>query len=101
MGDELDAVFAALQAVVGEVTFIAFVHTLAMDRAAATADDADALPSPWGPSSRGWENTTIETFLESASAWASDSRHGLAAYAVPDNPWRRCADILFAGKHYE
>lgn len=101
MADRPDAAFTALQAVVDEITFIAFVHTLAMDRSAAVAAEASAPSSLWGPDSRGWENVTIEDFLESASAWASQSRNGLVAYSPPHSPWRRCADILYAGKHYE
>ena len=101
MDDRPDAAFTALQAVVDEITFIAFVQTLAMDRSAAVAEEASAPSSPWASDSRGWENVTIEDFLQPASAWASESLNGLVAYSPPHSPWRRCANILYAGKHYE
>ncbi|HEV2071306.1 MAG TPA: hypothetical protein VGR26_16065 [Acidimicrobiales bacterium] len=57
--------------------------------------------SPHGPGSNGWENGTIEAFLDAAVAWKSASQSGLEFYDPPDNPWRRCADIFYAGKSYE
>jgi len=42
----------------------------------------------------GWENGTIEAFLDAAAAWATASKNGLEFYRKPDNPWKRCADII-------
>jgi hypothetical protein len=36
-----------------------------------------------------------------AVRWARDSVNGNSFYKRPENPWRRCADILFAAKGYE
>jgi len=88
-------------AVVDENSFLRFLAVLAQDRAD-TAMKEKSMPSPsCGTGAKGWEHRTIEGFLESASAWAKASCGGLATYEKPDNPWRRCADILYMGKIYE
>jgi hypothetical protein len=84
-----------------ERSFLIFLGALAADRADEVAKENVTSSSPYGPGANGWENGTIETFLESACAWARDSSAGLQFYAPPTNPWRRFADILIAGKHYE
>jgi hypothetical protein len=51
----------------------------------------------------GWENDSIHAFLAAAVRWGEESTRGLplAGYAPCSNPWRRCADIIYAGKVYE
>ena len=49
----------------------------------------------------GWENGSIETFLEAAHAWGEVSINGLLYYDKPENPWTRCAQIIYMGKIYE
>lgn len=90
-----------LDAVVDEDSFIRFVSALAADRAEEVEKEKAKPSSPYGPGANGWENGTIEAFLESASAWAEASKNGLEFYKKPDNPWKRCADIIFMGKIYE
>lgn len=96
-----DAVDVALEKVVDEWTFVEFLIALAADREDAVAKEQKHPSSPWGPGHGGWENRTIEAFLEAAAAWAMDSDG--APYLPPKatNPWRRCADILAAAKIYE
>ncbi|WII36042.1 DUF7660 family protein [Paenibacillus thiaminolyticus] len=48
-----------------------------------------------------WENESIEAFLEAANEWGLTSIDGLSYYNKPDNPWKRCAHILYMGKIYE
>lgn len=48
-----------------------------------------------------WENESIEAFLESAYDWGKESIQGLRFYDKPDNPWKRCAQIIYMGKIYE
>jgi len=48
-----------------------------------------------------WENDSIEAFLESANEWGKTSINGLQFYNKPDNPWKRCAQIIYMGKIYE
>lgn len=87
--------------VVDELTFVAFLQALASDRSESVrVSQADQL-SPSEPDPLGWENGTIEGFLESAAAWALDNQHGEAGTGPEANPWRRSATILLAGKSYE
>jgi len=75
----------ALNRVNSKETFLDFVATL--------RDDTGNV---------GWENGSIETFLDAMHAWAS------ATSGLTDEPmvaseasWRGFADILHAGKFYE
>jgi hypothetical protein len=53
-------------------SFLAFARALAVDRRASVAIEADAPRSPYGPQPGGWENFTIEDFLNAAVRWAED-----------------------------
>ena len=90
-----------LDAVCDEETFIAFVAALGADREDEVAKERARPSSPCGPEANGWENGTIEAFLGAAAAWATASKNGLEFYPKPENPWKRCADILSMGKIYE
>ena len=92
---------AKLDAVCDEQTFIEFVAALAADREDEVAKEKVKPSSPYGPGANGWENGTIEGFLDAAAAWATASEDGLEFYQKPDNPWKRCADIIYMGKIYE
>jgi len=89
-----------LKAVRDETSFIAFLGALAEDRADEVRKEAVSPTSPYGAGANGWENSSIEAFLESAAAWAEDFKQ-CPRYTPPENPWKRCAEILFAGKGYE
>jgi hypothetical protein len=95
-----DEVQAKLNAVCDEDSFVAFVAALGADRADEVRKEKMKPSSPYGAGANGWENGSIEAFLESASAWAEDMKQS-PQYAAPANPWKRCAEILFAGKSYE
>ena len=96
-----DRVSQLLDAVSDEASFVAFVTALAEDWEDEREKEKRTPSSPYGPGANGWENGTIGAFLERAAAWAEDSAGGMQFYQVPTNPWRRCADILHAGKFYE
>jgi hypothetical protein len=101
---QLDAeLFAALESVHDEESFLQFLLALRDRREASVAKEKVSPSSPFGPDAGGWENTTIERFFDAAVAWARASRKGLplANYKPPSNPWRRCADILYAAIGYE
>jgi hypothetical protein len=83
-----------------EATFLEFLRALSVDFAASKKQERNSPSEPYGPAVLDWENTTIDHFLESAAAWANDTRGSLAG-PDPQNPWRRCAMILLAGKSYE
>jgi hypothetical protein len=101
MSQDEDEVFQVLELVHDEETFLVFLLALRDDREESIAQEAVAPSSPYGPDALGWENTTIERFLDTAVRWARDSVNGNPFYTRPDNPWRRCADILYAAKGYE
>jgi len=82
-------------------SFLAFARALAADRAASVASEKPATGSPYGPEANGWENTTIESFLEGAIGWAESTGFGLAQGLSPANPWRQFAVFLYCGKIYE
>jgi hypothetical protein len=75
-----------LETVNDELTFLAFVRALAIDR----RSDAEH-----------WENQSIESFLESACAWAEDSDFGSKQGLSAASPWRKLATLLYCGKIYE
>ena len=77
-------------------TFLAFLKSLQRDREEELAKEAASPSSPWGPGHHGWENGSIEAFLDAMHAWAVDSN------ALPAEPtWRAIAQLFSAGKHYE
>ncbi len=67
-------------------SFLSFVRELIADR----EDGAN-----------GWENASIENFLEAAVAWADDSDFGEQQNLPGNNPWKQFANFLYAGKIYE
>jgi hypothetical protein len=87
-----------LEAVNDEPTFVAFIEALGADFREERAIEAVTPSSAYGTGALGWENGTIDGFLESAVAWAMDSDADVAR--IP-NSWYRCASILHAGKFYE
>lgn len=87
--------------VVDEASFVVFLDALAEDHKDQVAEERTHPGSPYGASANGWENCSIEAFLEAASEWATSSTSGMPHYSKPQNPWQRCAHILHAGKFYE
>ncbi|BCD89224.1 hypothetical protein PSm6_56310 [Pseudomonas solani] len=82
-------------------TFLVFARALAADRAASVAQEKIDPSSAYGPDAHGWENTSIESFLEGAIAWAEDSDFGVAQGLSSANPWQQFAAFLYCGKIYE
>lgn len=84
-----------------ERSLLAFLAALGEDWEQEQRKERENPSSPYGPGANGWENPTIGSFLEAAHSWADSSSEGLRYYEVPDNPWRRIAQILWMGKIYE
>jgi hypothetical protein len=82
-------------------TFLRFVQALIDDRKNEVQKATTQSSSPYGPGPNGWENGTIETFLEAAMAWAKDSGFAEAQTIADKNPWREFAQFLYMGKIYE
>jgi hypothetical protein len=87
-------------------SFLAFVRELIKDRENAVKKERKNPSSPYGADAGGWENATIEGYLESAVAWAEDSQFG-SKMAFPEyelsnvSEWRIFAAFLMAGRVYE
>ncbi|MEO2091352.1 MAG: hypothetical protein ABGY75_17985 [Gemmataceae bacterium] len=82
-------------------SFLAFVSALAAGRRASAAAEKASPSRPYGPAAGGWENVTIETFLEAALSWAESTRRG-ESQGLPAGPtWRGFAAFLYCGKIYE
>lgn len=85
-----------LEHVVDRETFLAFVNALVADREDEVAKEKVTPSSPYGPGANGWENTTIDSYLDACASWAEDSE------GLPSNPsWRAFAQFLYSGKFYE
>ena len=67
------------------------------------AKEANHPSPPYGPDANGWENSSIEGFLEAALAWAEDSGMGKSLELGLDGEpsWATFALFLYAGKFYE
>ncbi len=91
----------ALDSVSDAASFLAFARLLTEDRIDEVQKEAASPSHPHGPDANGWENGTIEAFLEAAIAWAEATDVGLSQGLTPDNPWKRFAVFLYCGKIYE
>ena len=76
-------------------SFFALVRALIADREQAVAAEAASPSSGYGPDRGGWENTTIEGYLEACLACAEDNDISHTA------SWRLFAQFLAGGKVYE
>jgi len=90
-----------LEQVNSERSLLDFIEALIKDRRQAIAAEERNPASPYGSDAGGWENTSIEAFLEAAAAWAESTNFGLSQGLHPDNPWKRFAAFLYCGKIYE
>jgi hypothetical protein len=90
-----------LASVDDEASFIAFVDALHADFVAERELEATTPSSPYGPGVLGWENGTVDKFLDAAASWGSATLESGKGATLSSNPWHRCAHILLAGKFYE
>ena len=99
-----------LDSVSDERTFLRFLAALAADREDEVEKEKLNPSLPYSAGVNGWEHWSIEGFLEAAAAWGESSIDGMAfqpelegfpKYEKPTNSWKRCAEILYMGKHYE
>jgi hypothetical protein len=90
-----------LEAVCDEDSFVEFIDALAADRFDEVKKEARKPSPPYCPGANGWENGSIETFLAAAARWADDWKRSSGQYKKAKNAWKRCAEIIYMGKHYE
>ena len=88
-----------IEKVCDEESFLEFLRALIKDKIQEVQKEKAHPSSPYGAGTNGWENQTIEAFLESAVSWAEDSKNGFNKIEV--DIWKRCAQILYMGKHDE
>ena len=86
-----------LERVDGPESFLEFVRRLHADRLAEVGKQTDAF----GRGANGWENHTIEDFLEAAVRWGEDSDMGASQGIGNASVWKKCATFLYCGKIYE
>jgi hypothetical protein len=103
MGDSVDLV-GLLEAVHDRASFLEFVSALALDRREELEIERATPSALYSRGARGWENSSIEGFLEAAVSWAKDV-HQLQderAAWFPEAPsWGVFARFLYLGKIYE
>jgi len=90
-----------LESVVDKESFLVFAKALVADRIDEVAKENERPSNAYGPGANGWENGTIEHFLDSAISWAEATDVGLTQGLEPNNPWKRFAVFLYCGKIYE
>jgi hypothetical protein len=90
----------ALEVVVDEETFVAFLDALAEDWGDERRREAEHPSNPHGPGVNGWENVGFGDILEAAVACWRDNRPE-SAVGDDGNIWRAAARIIWRGKYYE
>ncbi|MBS4088974.1 DUF7660 family protein [Pseudomonas rustica] len=90
-----------LERVTDEQSFTEFVAALGADFSRERALEEATASTPYEAGASGWENGSVDTFLDAAAAWAVATSRNAQADAAVSNVWRRCAAILLAGKFYE
>jgi hypothetical protein len=78
-------------------SFFAFIETLIDDRIDAAGQELEKSGNPYAGPANDWQNTTIESFLEAALAWA----RAMPGQLDEAPSWQSFADFLHAGKIYE
>ena len=98
-----DQLIRLLDAVHDENSFLQFVDALIADRRDEIKKDK-VIPAPrYDRGANGWENVSVEGYLEAASAWARAADFGRARPdgKFKENYWNQFAHFLYAGKIYE
>ncbi len=80
-------------------SFLAFFKALIRDREDTVSKGKINCNSPYTSEENGWENGTIESYLEAAVACTED--HGDETVLAEIASWRSFAQFLYVGKSYE
>jgi predicted ATPase len=88
-----------LKKVCDESSFITFIQALADDFEEERDLETEQLSAAYSKGALGWENRTIDTMLGAAAAWGRAGANSPENKPGEQNPWNRCAQILYAGKH--
>lgn len=88
--------YKLLEAVNSKQTFLQFLDALKEDRIDETEKEKINKSNPYGPGANGWQNLTIEDFLDAMHSFGEDSKE------IKEEPdWKAFALLLYAGKMYE
>ena len=90
-----------LDGVQDKASFFDFVRHLVLDRKHAIESEAESPSSKYGRDASGWENSTIESYLEAALSWAEHTEMGSTQGLSADPSWKEFAVFLYVGKIYE
>ena len=86
-----------LDKVKDENSFLVFAKALQADKEDETNKENINPANPYSHGWNGWENGTIEGFLESAIAFSE----GNEVWTKESNNWKKFALFLYGGKIYE
>jgi len=89
-----------VELVVDQESFLKFVEALRKDREMSDSQENENPSSPFGSAALGWQNGSIESFLEAGIGWAEDTDFGVLRLGNV-SPWRLFSEFLLAGKQYE
>jgi hypothetical protein len=92
---------SAAEAVSDERAFIRLLQMMALDRRHEQQKELTSPGLPYSAGANGWENGSIEAFLEAAAAWAEATSQTNNLGAEASDAWRRAAMIAVAGAFYE
>ena len=92
---------SAAEAVADERASIRLLQMMALDRQDEQQKELARPSSPYSAGANGWENGSIEDFLEAAAAWAEATSQTTNLGAEGSDAWRRAAMIIVAGAFYE
>jgi predicted AAA+ superfamily ATPase len=90
-----------LEQVSDRTSFFVFVRALIADRREAVKNEQRSLSNPYGMGAGGWENVTIEDYLDAAVAWAEHTNMGTSQGLPEEACWYAFAVFLYCGKIYE
>jgi hypothetical protein len=89
-----------LEKVNDQKSFLEFARALQADKEDENRKEKESPSSPYSSGWNGWQNSSIETFLDAAIAWADASNFG-ENFETVDNLWKKFALFLYCGKIYE
>ena len=85
-----------LEKVNSRQSFLDFVGALRDNKIDEDKKEEIKKSNPYGPGANGWENGTIETFLDAVHSFGQDS-----SQVKEQADWKTFALLLYAGKFYE
>jgi hypothetical protein len=83
--------YEKLERVTDRQSFFDFVKALIEDREDEVAKEKSNPSNSYGPGANGWENSTIESYLAAALAWAKDTQMGQTQGLTEELSWKSFA----------